>query len=336
MAADNTQNVIAALEEFRKLLDKQDLKALNQLIGAYRGIYGRLKVQIDALILEIANKQPTPAQLVKMARYKALITQTAEELQGFQALTRLQLEDVTRLGIALGEQHTRELISITATGTPQISGMFNVLPTETIEALLGFLAPDGALYQRLSQLYKFRTQEIADALVQGVALGYNPVKIANQIFRAKLGVALTDALRMVRTAQIWSYREASRASMIANGDVVEGWIWYSALDQRVCLSCVALHGSIHTNQERLNDHYNGRCTQVPLVRGFGALLQEGEGQRWFEGLSESEQRKMMGNTRYEAWKAGKFDFTRLTDEHDDPIYGPMKGERTLKDLLGIQ
>ena len=42
----------------------------------------------------------------------------------------------------------------------------------------------------------------------------------------------------------------------------------------------------------------------------------------------------MGDTKYEAWKEGKFEFSALSSQHDDDVYGLMRNETSLKDLLG--
>jgi SPP1 gp7 family putative phage head morphogenesis protein len=169
-------------------------------------------------------------------------------------------------------------------------------------------------------------------MLEGITLGYNPKKIA-RAFQESYGRGLTDALRMVRTAQLYSYREASRASYTANSDVVEGWIWSATLDGLTCMSCVAQHGTVHSMDERLNGHHNCRCAMVPKVILFPSAISEvGEG--WFAKQPEAVQRKMMGPGKYEAWKAGKFDLSQLSIEREDKVYGAMRGEAALKDLLG--
>jgi hypothetical protein len=42
----------------------------------------------------------------------------------------------------------------------------------------------------------------------------------------------------------------------------------------------------------------------------------------------------MGATKFEAWKEGKFEFGNLSSTHTDDVYGEMRGETPLKDLIG--
>ena len=58
------------------------------------------------------------------------------------------------------------------------------------------------------------------------------------------------------------------------------------------------------------------------------------GKDWFEQQNEGLQRKLMGNAKFEAWKNGKFDFERLTGTHTDEVYGDMRVEMSLKQILG--
>jgi hypothetical protein len=34
----------------------------------------------------------------------------------------------------------------------------------------------------------------------------------------------------------------------------------------------------------------------------------------------------MGDAKYDAWKDGKFEFSALSKQHDDEIYGTMRNE----------
>jgi hypothetical protein len=270
-----------------------------------------------------------------MERYKALMAQTAEELSGFQSLTKNEIARAAELGIDLGSKHARELLSYTVTGTPGIASRFNALPKDVIQQLLGFLDPAGPLYDRLTTLAPYTASLVSDAILSGVSMGYNPRKIA-AIVRDAFGQGLTDALRFVRTAQLWSYREANRATYLMNSDVVEGWIWHAEMGPRTCGSCIAMHGTFHELSERLNDHHNGRCAPIPAVKGFGRVLEEGAGEAWFNEQPESVQRQILGSGKYEVWKDGGTSFSNLVAVHDDPVYGPMRVEAPLWQFTGAE
>jgi hypothetical protein len=233
--------------------------------------------------------------------------------------------------IPLGELHARQLISSTIAGNASVTGRFNVLPKDAIESILGFLSPDSPLYKRIQELAEFTANQVTDTIVEGVGLGHNPRKIADEINNS-YGQGLTNALRMVRTVQLYSYREASRASYLANSEVVQGWYWGARLDRSTCISCISQHGTFHELSERLNDHHNGRCAMIPGVKGFPPPITQ-VGEDWFNKQSEVDQRYQMGKGMYEAWKAGRFTFDQITGKHVDDIYGEMKVAKPLKELV---
>jgi hypothetical protein len=323
--------LLQAVEAFRAALLRNDAQALAKLIDAYKRAYSRLGGSIDALMLQIGDKPMTAGQVMRMERYKSLMQQVGEELMGFQAMSINEAERAAQLGIQLGQNHARQLMAYTV-GRPEIAAQFNVLPKGAIETVLGFLQPEGQLYKRLRLIAPHTAELVADAITSGVAMGFNPRKTA-AIIQDAFGAGLTDALRQVRTVQLYSYREANRATYMANADVVEGWIWSAHLgDSRTCMSCVAMHGTEHPLTEALNDHYNGRCAMIPMVKGWDNPITE-TGQEWFEKQPEAKQRAMMGPGKLAAWQEGKFDFSALTTTQTDRVYRDMRVETPLKDLV---
>lgn len=324
--------VLEVLDRYRRLLENKDMAAMGRLIQAYKQIYRRLKTLIDALVLEIGNEYPTKGQLTRMARYQQLIEQAADELRAFQVLATNETEAAGETGIAVGQRYAREVLSTIVAGDASIVGAFNRLPGEAVKTLLGFLDPAGPLYARLAELAPFVTQRVADVMVEGIGLGVNPREIARAVESA-FGGGLTDALRTVRTAQIWAYREASRANFLANADVVSGWVWHAEMGPRTCMSCIAMHGTVHPLTEHLNDHYNGRCSAVPIVKGFDPVVLPGDGERWFSEQPASVQLQMMGKQKYDAWKAGKINIADFPGIHRDSVYGAMRIEKPYKELV---
>ena len=59
------------------------------------------------------------------------------------------------------------------------------------------------------------------------------------------------------------------------------------------------------------------------------------GEDWFRQLPEFHQRRMMGDTRFNAWQQGAFKFSDLWSEHSDDVYGKMVGLRPIKDLIPV-
>ena len=60
------------------------------------------------------------------------------------------------------------------------------------------------------------------------------------------------------------------------------------------------------------------------------------GEAWFNEQDEATQRKILGPGKYDAWKAGKFEFGAVSKQVSDPVYGTMRVETPLKDLVGVR
>jgi SPP1 gp7 family putative phage head morphogenesis protein len=169
------------------------------------------------------------------------------------------------------------------------------------------------------------------AILEGVAQGFNPRKIAEEI-QGAFGGGLTDALRNTRTVQLYAYRDSARANYMASDGIVTGWVWFAELDADVCEACAAEHGSIHDLDETLDGHYNCRCAALPYIEGLTGDISSGED--WFNGLSESDQAAWMGPGKYDAWQQGKFEFGDLSKVVPNDVFGPMTVPSTLGELVG--
>lgn len=326
--------VIDLANDLTRSLDRRDLATINRIINAYAAINDRLQDSIDALIEQIANSgNLTRGQVERLERFNRLIAQTNDELDRFQSYLATEVDQSARSNISIGSGDIERLIRTIVNDNGGVLAGFNRLPTKAIERLVGFLDRSGPLFSRMQGLGQFVAYGMRAAILEGVGLGRNPRRIAREITNA-LGVGLTDALRITRTAQIYSYREAGRAVMAANENIVSGWYWYAFLgDNRVCMSCIAQHGTLHNINETLNDHHNGRCIAIPAVAGVDSPIEQ-SGEDWFKGQPEVRQRALMGNGKFLSWQAGGFDFGSLSVRYDDGVYGTMRREATLTELLG--
>jgi len=327
-----TDTVIELAEKFKAALSRNDLAAERRLITAYKGLWATIKEKVDTLMLEISvTEDLTPAQLARMKRYGALLEDIQTELSRYGAYSQVEMTTAAREAIRLGEGNAR-ILTAAQLGDVALATQLNRINPVAIEKLLGFLSPDGELFKRLDKLPKVSADRVAAAIVEGVGLGKNPREIAKAITK-QLGMALTDSLRMTRTVQLYAYREANRASYLANDDVVKGWIWY-ADTANACPACMAMHGTEHPNTESLNDHHNGGCAEIPLVIGAKNTIPSGES--LFRNLPEAEQKQRMGADKWQAWQDGAFNFSELATEHTDGVYGEMKTTTPLWELLGAE
>lgn len=315
----------------REEISSLNVEAIEKLIRAYGRILDRLQGDIDSLMAEYGDEGMSKARFSKLGRFQRLKARIQEEMQDYQAVLKNEISEATEIIIEKAGVDALELMRAGFLDVYGINGSFNRLPREEIITLLGFLREDSPLYKKIEMLAPYVADKVSETILEGVGLGYNPRKIAREINRA-FGISLTESMRMVRTVQLWSYREATRANYLANDDIISGWIWWSALiPGRTCMSCVAMHGTRHSLDEVLNDHYNGLCTEIPIIIGMETERQSGI--EWFNEQDEVTQRTMMGPAKYTEWNLGNITIEQMSQEFEDDVYGIMRNEASLKSIL---
>lgn len=334
--------VLGAAARYRAQLLAQERQAATRLVQAYGRAYQGLTVELEALQERIAAApEGRDASIRRLASFRSLRAQIAEQVERYAIYADQEIAAGVSRSIELGLQGSLGTVQAYF-GNPRtqaaIAARWDMLAAESVETMLGYTATDSPLRQALvGRLGPALAERVGEALVDAIAQGINPRQTA-ALFRREMGQGLTWSLTTARTAQIWAYRDSTRLNYMNNSDIVSGWKWQAALDDRTCLSCWAQHGSVHGVDEILNDHHNGRCAAIPIVPlaqrlGLEEPLVE-PGADVFARLPESMQRKTMGPAMFEAWKAGEFDFRDLTRPYSDPIYGDMMGQPALRDVVG--
>ncbi|NLE76517.1 MAG: hypothetical protein GX605_07165, partial [Chloroflexi bacterium] len=57
------------------------------------------------------------------------------------------------------------------------------------------------------------------------------------------------------------------------------------------------------------------------------------GREWFEGQPDDVQQRMMGQAKWQAWKAGEFGLGDLVERHESAVWGPSIGVKSLERVL---
>lgn len=323
--------LLSLSRQLRAAIERQDEAEFERLRLSYASMVDRLEGDIDALSRDIADGEYTPRSVQQLDSYRRLMRNSRRELEDYSAYLVEELTITAGLWLGLGASHSEALIT-QALADAGLDGEVAPLDDGVMDALNRYLAPSSPLYQRLQEYGEAAAERIKQIILQSVTLGLNPRELARLIVAEGFGMGLTDALRMARTLQLYAYRDATLENYRQHSDIVKGWVWSSALiPGRTCMSCVNMHGSIHTLKETLNDHHNGLCAMLPYLGDKNPVRELGAD--WFDRQSAETQRRMMGPGKYEAWKAGQFTIADMTDTHDDDVYGSMRIERSLKSLL---
>lgn len=295
-------------------LAREAMPAAQRLADAYRR-------QLQALDKQL--KAASTSDELARAQIARLQAQAQEALAGMQdAILRVAepvaAQAITR-GIAAGRQ-ALQAVNV-GIGAPNAAA---------IRALVGYV--DSPAFVSMVESYgDYHATQVTDTMLASAAAGKGPTTIIREVRRYLANIPLADAQRMVRTVQLWSARAANHEIYRDNADVLDGWTW-SAAKSGSCMSCLAMDGKLFPLTATLNDHHNGRCAPIPHVRGTDMPYQSGEA--WFRAQSEDAQRGQMGEAAWTAWRDGAIRFDQFTAIYSDPIYGPMRSEAALKDMVG--
>lgn len=192
--------------------------------------------------------------------------------------------------------------------------------TPTLRALDSIVA---RISQQITSRHRPLSTDAYDAvrreLVRGVAVGINPRHTAQlMVDRAEGGFngGLTRALTISRTEMVDAHRDAAAASQAVHADVLASWIWLAHLTPTTCRSCIAMNGTVHPLAEPGPlDHQQGRCSRMPKTKTWAELgidLPEPAGvtvpdsTTFFDSLTPTQQRKILGHEGYDAWRHGEF------------------------------
>ena len=150
---------------------------------------------------------------------------------------------------------------------------------------------------------------------------------------------------------LWGTYQGGIFRVVNSYPWLTNWMWVAQLDRRACISCIALHGTIHPPHEELHDHPNGRCLAVPLAGGGlpislvdrgGLIVASGKvltptvttGVDWLSKQSASTQIQIMGPKAYQAWQDGKVSIPDLSVAQEHPLYGTIMRRGSIKEVIG--
>lgn len=326
------------VQRHRRELLRQERQAATVMVSAYGEVWQRFKRDIDQLMQQIremeAIGEAVPASwLFQFGRLESLQRQLEMELRRFVDHADAAIRDQQWEAVEAALRHSREMAAVWAGDVPGIVASFSRLPSAALTDLVGFLRDGSPLRTLLDELGPRISAGFQRELINGLAIGSNPREISRRI-RREFGAGLARTLRISRTETLRAYREATLRNYQVS-EVVEGWVWMAAHQDRTCAACLAMDGTIHRPDERLDDHPNGRCVAVPVVKGMPRIETE-TGQEWLDRQNEATQRKILGNAGYEAYKAGAVRLQDFVGQKRSPEWGTTRYARSLRQILGAE
>lgn len=319
-------------------LQKDYEAATERLAASYKRTIAPLQqasADLTDRIAEWADKNPDESLTAKDVRgwkqYAALLALVASRLGDFSAGVKHEAGALQAQAVEAGITSAGELASLFAGGA---SGVVNAAwqAPQVEELMTLFDYVDSAVFKdRAAQFGEIAAEQIGEVILSSVSAGRGPRTIASTL-DTWLAVPYSWGVNTVSTVQMYAYRNANIESYRANPQVVEKWVWWAALDERTCPVCLAEHGTIHDISETLDGHYSCRCTPVPVVVGSTWQDELETGTAWFDEQSPAVQKDILGAGKYDLYKSGDFDWSKVVQSQHDDLYGVMKREATLEEL----
>lgn len=320
--SDETLHLAGAAE---LLVDHEVNRATRDIIRAWARAWNELEATWRDAIADLIDQSedgqwPSPWVVQRAERARDALDAATAEAYELSRLSGVRIMDGTgRIVNLTMEQGLDDILTAQLPADAEIratiGARFNRLDRLAINRIVDRTA--GQIESALSPLSRQSGEAMRRALIRGVAMGDNPRTAAREMLRRVQGAfngGLTRALNLARTEMLDAHREATRGAMVANADVLRGWVWMSALDTRTCPSCWAMHGTEHeVGESGPDDHQQGRCSALPLLktwRDLGIDLDEPpsvvpDAAERFAGMSRADQLAVMGPQRLAALNDGR-------------------------------
>jgi SPP1 gp7 family putative phage head morphogenesis protein len=348
--------IYETIERFRRDLLRRERKAASEMVRVYGQAWKRIRAELERLhteyeAMKARGEEPGKDWIYQYNRVRAFRNQVLRELQTFAQYAENKVREEQIEAVRIAEEQAERLARL-ALGTPP-AGLtidWNRIDRYAVETMLGMTQMESPLHRLLLSISSEGAQKAEDMLVQGMLLGKNPREAAREMRRV-LGATLSRALTIARTETLRAHREATRASYQVNGDIVKGWVWHCATDERSCAACWAMHGTEHEPSEILDGHPNCRCAMIPKTRTWAEIGKQygidlsdvpdtnpeiEPGVSLFERLPAEKQIRILGPAKYAAWKDGKFTLADIVGRARSKEWGTHRYEKSLAQLLGAE
>lgn len=303
---------------FQAMLDESDSGELAQRLDELDRAVEDIEAQQD----DTNERRLLPTHPAVMALLFALATSQRRNTQRINNVASTAQE----LGIEAGVTLTRRLALLDLPNIP-----WNVVRPDVILAANDIINRQ-AFAVSLNNFNSYTLQVVRNTILEGMVSGTGARAIARRVREVVTTLPRSNAESLLRSVQLDSYRTASNMQMMANESVLEGHMRIAVLDDRTCMACIALHGTMLGLNEKVLDHRMGRCTSIPIVRNRPVRIQSGED--WLTSQSSERQQRIMGQAAYNAYNAGEVQIRDFVHFTQDPLFGEVVTAASLRGMIG--
>jgi len=330
--------VVQVMRGFKDALLSREQAQIQRMADRWLFVERALQAEMEMVARDLqeearAGRSASAWKVARMERYQRLLQQLEAEMGRYNGYAEAEIMTQQNAYGQLGIEHASQAITSSYLSAGSLVASFDRLPIDAIQAMVGLLGDGSPLATLLTDAYGTAAQAMADALIRGTALGWNPRKTA-QAMADGIATGLGRILTTARTEQLRVYREANRRQFEHSG-VVEGFVRLVAHQSRTCLACLAAEGEWFPVEADLYDHPNGRCSAVPKVDGL-RLPTFQLGRDWFGTLSSATQTEMiaeLGKKAADAWARGEIDFERFYHQTPNRTWGASLTPTSQTDIL---
>jgi len=320
---------------FRSDLLRQDAAQMRAMTERWRQVEANLQAEVLRFTERVRQDGLTVGQLqsrqFQLDRYVSLLSQVRRELDKYTDYAEPVIVAGQRQAAATGiNAATAAINAVASEAGTRIA--FDVLPVNAVQNLVGLAGNGSPLRTLLVGSYGAGADGMFNELINATAKGQNPRVTARNMVRQGLSQSLDRMLLTARTEQLRVFRESSRQQYINSG-VVTQYRRLATKSPRTCLGCLLSDGELYELEDSLREHPGGRCTLIPVVKGFPPVKWE-TGQDWLLNQSTATQRSIMGPGRFKAWQEGRIDLPAMVTVRRNSIWGDSVQPTPLRDLVG--
>lgn len=339
----HTPSIDAALASHRRKI-RSELEYQRRIAERYRDAFnGVLREQRKfATYVEVQKAKGAPVSpswAFRQERYLALESQMIAAIKKFQGeysdLLGQMYVDAAKSGVDGVSAEVARMTGLTPERARTVNGFdadtWSRIDTSAFEHAIALSTQNRSpLTQLIDGMGLDAHRDWRREWTTGLAAGHNPNRIASRLANSIKGLTQGRAQTIARTEWHRATR-AARQEAFEQSDVVQSWIWRSALDGRTCGVCYINHGTEHKTNEMLPGHPNCRCVMIPKTKDWAALGVSGiratqapiePGASKFRRLSEKEQKRLIGQRRLDMYKAGT-PLRSMLETVRHPQWGPM-------------
>lgn len=321
---------------FKADLLRHERDASGEMVRQYGQMWQQLQRQIEAMQRDFVEARKKDESIgaswyYRYNRMQSLQAQIEREIAAFATYAEQRIIQQQRYAVDAAQQTARQQVHA---ARQRLGVDWMRLPSSATSELVGYLQDGSPLRSLLSGLAGDTAQAIGDTLVKGVALGYNPRKTA-RLIRKQFAHPLANIMRISRTETMRAMRQASLQSYRANSDVIEGWMWMAAHQGRTCPMCLAMDGQVFPLTAYLDDHPNGRCSPVPVVKGAPRPQWE-TGEAWLRRQPVAVQQKVLGIEGQQLYAAGVINLRDFVGRKRSKAWGTTRYAKSLSAVLAAK